>query len=129
MEPLIALFWLLVGTVAVTALVLRFLGERSRNGLLRVMVEKGQPLPPDLMRDTPRSWDPRGFIVAGILLIGLGAATALFGAAIASGLMWADCTNCGHQDTPGRMVLFLSLFPFCLGAACLVIGRYLKPNG
>jgi hypothetical protein len=128
-EQIVVLFWLMVGIIAVTAIIFRYLGERGRNALLRALVEKDQPLPPGLLRETPQTWDPRGFVVAGILLIGLGAATALFGLALASGLMWADCTNCGDDDAPARMVLFLSLFPFCLGAACLVIGRYLKSNG
>jgi hypothetical protein len=140
MDPgIIALFWLLVGVVATTALILRFLSERGRNSILRALVDKGQPLPADLMRETPRSWDPRGFVVAGVLLIGLGVATALFGAAVANGMVF-DLEATRHTMSNGvvtevkytrreNVILFLSLFPFCLGVACLVIGRHLKANG
>jgi hypothetical protein len=119
-------FWNVVAIVAVCAIIFRFLGERSRNRLFQSLVEKGQPLPPDLMRETPRAWDPRGFVVAGILLLALGVATALFGLAVSSGLAWDDAASSGG---PSRMVMLLSLFPFCLGGACLLIGRLLKTNG
>lgn len=122
MEPVIALFWLMVGTISVTAIFFRYLRERSRNALLRAFVEKGQALPPDILQETPRAWDPRSFVVASILLAGLGVAMALFGIIIVSGLLH------GVRTEKDNLVLVLSLFPFCFSAASMVAGRYLRSN-
>jgi hypothetical protein len=123
MEPVVAFFWLMVGTIAVTATVFRYLRERSRLALLRTLVERGQSLPHDFLQEGPRDWDHRGFVVAGILLAGLSLATALLGIAIQSGLLH------GVHTEKDNLVLILSLFPFCIGAACMVAGRYLRSHG
>jgi hypothetical protein len=122
MEPVVAFFWLMVGTIAVTAIVFRYLRERSRLALLRALVEKGQPLPHDLLQEGSRAWDHRGLFVAGILLAGLSVAMALLGIAIQSGLLH------GVHMEKDNLVLILSLFPLCLGAACMVAGRYLRSH-
>jgi hypothetical protein len=112
----------MVGIVAVTAIIFRYLGERGRNALLRALVEKDQPLPPGLLQETPGSWDPRRFIAAGMLLIGLGVATALFGVLVSSG----DLP--GLTDGRDNLVLAISLFPFCLGGACYPEGHIETPS-
>ena len=123
MEPVVAFFWLMVGTIAVTATVFRYLRERSRLALLRTLVDKGQAIPTNLFQESPRAWDPRGFVVAGILLGGISVAMALIGITIQSGLVH------GVYTEKDNLVLILSLFPFCLGAACMVAGRYLRSHG
>jgi hypothetical protein len=123
MEPVVAFFWLMVGTIAVTATVFRYLRERSRLALLRTIVEKGQSIPTHLFQESPRAWDHRGFFVAAILLGGISVAMALFGITIQSGLLH------GVDTEKDNLVLILSLFPFCLGGACMVAGRYLRSHG
>jgi hypothetical protein len=123
MEPVVAFFWLMVGTIAVAAIVFRYLRERSRLALLRTLVEKGQSLPHNLLQEGSRDWDHRGFVVASILLAGLSLATALFGITILSGLLH------GVHMEKDNLVLILSLFPFCLSAACMAAGRYLRSHG
>jgi hypothetical protein len=123
MEPVVAFFWLMVGAIAVTATVFRYLRERSRLALLRTIVEKGQPMPANLFQESPRAWDHRAFVVAGILLGGISVAMALIGITIRSGLLH------GVYTEKDNLVLILSLFPFCLGAACMVAGRYLRSHG
>lgn len=123
MEPVIAFFWLMVGTIAVTAIVFRYLRERARIGLLRVLVEKGQTLSPDIFQETPRAWDPRGFVVAGIFMAGISAAMALVGLTITSG--WLH----GVQTERDNLVLISSVVPLCLGAACVGAARYLRSHG
>lgn len=123
MEPVVAMFWLMVGVIAVTSIFFRYLRERNRNALLQTLVEKGQTISPNLFYEAPGHWDHRGFIVAGILLIALGLATALFGWTISGGLLH------GVKTEKDNLVLFLSLFPFILGGASMVAGRYLRSHG
>lgn len=123
MEPVVAFFWLMVGTISVAAIVFRYLRERGRLTLMRALVEQGQPLPSDLFQEVSRSWDPRGFVVAGILLMGLSAGLALAGLTLSSGLLHET------QGDKDGLLLILSLVPFCLGAACMVAGRYLRSHG
>ena len=123
MEPVVALFWLMVGVIAVTSIFFRYLRERSRNALFQTQLEKGQAIPPNLFYETSVPWDHRGFTVVGILLIALGLATALFGWSISPGLLHRVETE---KD---NLVLFVSLFPLILGGASMVAGRYLRSHG
>jgi hypothetical protein len=84
---------------------------------------KANRCPPNLLQESPRAWDHRGFVVAGILLAGLSVAIALIGVTIQSGLLH------GVHTEKDNLVLILSLFPFCLSAACVVAGRYLRSHG
>lgn len=129
MEPLIVFFWLLVGVITVIVIIFRHLGQRNRIALLRSLVEKGQPIPTGLFSEEPKRWDHRGFIVAGILLIGLAVATSLFGLAAGNLLAVTVTTLHGVEREKDSTVLFLSLFPLCLGGASIVAGRYLRSHG
>jgi hypothetical protein len=123
MEPVVAFFWLMVGTISVTAIIFRYLRERGRMALLRALVEKGHPFPNEIFQDPPSSFDHRSFVVAGILLVGLSAGLALAGLTLTSGVLHET------QGEKDGLVLILSLIPFCLGAACMVAGRYLRSYG
>lgn len=123
MEPVVALFWLMIGTISVTAIIFRYLRERARLALLRALVEKGQALPADVFQEAPRAWDPRSFVVAGILLVGLSAGLAL------AGLIFENGQLQEAHEVRKNLLLILSLVPFCLGAACMVAGRYLRSHG
>jgi hypothetical protein len=129
MEPLIVFFWTLVAVITVIAMSFRHLSQRNRVALLRNLVEKGQPIPTGLFSEEPRRWDHRGFMVAGILLIGMAVATALFGWAVGSMLGETVTTAKGVVREKNNYVLFLSLFPLCLGGASIVAGRYLRAHG
>lgn len=122
-EPLIVFFWLLVAIIALVAIVFRFLSLRSRLSFLKTFVEKGEVIPPALLSEEPRRWDHRGFVVAGILMVGLAAAMCLFGLIINS-----DMLNQSPAD-PDHHILFMSVFPLCMGFASFAAGRYLRAHG
>ncbi len=115
----VSIFWLVIGIICVAAIYFRNARTVSRYQVLQAMIEKGQPVTTDIFdeRLPRRRLDARqSFIAMGILLIGLGCGAAIFFTALTM-----------HEvDEP--FLPFLSAFPFCLGIACLVIGRVLKPN-
>lgn len=114
-------FWLVIGAIVITAIYFRHAKAVSRHHVLQTMIEKGQPVSTDIFdeRHVPRRgievW--QSFMAAGIILIGLGFAMAIFFTA----LQWTDEVN-------ERFLPAISAFPFCLGIACLVVGRFIKPN-
>ena len=132
MDAIVILFWLMVATISVTSIFFRYLGLSSRNSLLKMMVDKGHPIPPELLQDKLVNrqpglpnlpWDHRGMVVMGIFLLGLGAAMALFGAAVANGMVFEL-----HGDRRENGTLFFSLFPFSLGVAAIAAGIYLRKD-
>ena len=40
--------WLVVGLIAIAAIVFRFLEQASRHHMLRTLAENGQPIPPEI---------------------------------------------------------------------------------
>jgi hypothetical protein len=113
--------WLVIGTIAVAAIYFRHAKAISRHHVLQAMIEKGQPVSTEIFDE--RQYRRRGievwqsFMAAGIILIGVGFAMAIFFTA----LQWA-----GEVDE--RFLPAISAFPFCVGIACLVVGRFIKPN-
>mgnify|MGYP001546526042 CR=1 FL=1 len=114
-------FWLALATIIIAAIYFRHARTVSRHHVLQTMIEKGQPVSTEIFDE--RHYNRRGmevwqsFLAAGIILIGAGFGMAIFFTA----LQWA-----GEVDE--RFLPAISAFPFCLGIACLVVGRLIKPN-
>jgi hypothetical protein len=115
-----AIFFLVIGAIAIAAIYFRHAKAVSRHHVLQTMIEKGQPVSTDIFDErNPRrrgleAW--QSFMAAGVILIGTGFAMALFFTA----LSWHEV------DEPH--LPFLAAFPFCIGISCLVVGRFIKPN-
>ncbi len=113
-------FWLVIGAIVIAAIYFRYAKAVSRHQVLQTMIEKGQPVSTDIFderrysRRNIETW--QSFVAAGIILIGLGFGAAIFFAAL----------SVYQVDEP--FLPFISAFPFCMGIACLVVGRLIKPN-
>jgi peptidoglycan/LPS O-acetylase OafA/YrhL len=113
--------WLVIGAIAIAAIYFRHAKTVSRHHVLQTMIEKGQPVSTDIFdeRQQPRRgievW--QSFMAAGIILIGVGFAMAIFFTA----LQWS-------REVDEKFLPAISAFPFCVGIACLVVGRFIKPN-
>jgi len=114
-------FWLVVGVIAIAGFYFRHATQASKNEVIKTLVEKGQPIPPDLFKEVRRPWHRRAFVAAGILLLGAAAATLVFFLALTS-------KRFGGPAAEVPFLPFISAFPFCIGIACLAVGRYLKPH-
>lgn len=115
-------FWLFIAAICIASIVFRHLTAARRTQVIQAMVEKGAPVPPDLFQEPRRRpITSHTFIAAGILLLGLAAGALVFFLALTSSTFNA------HEEAP-RFIPFISAFPFCIGIACLAVGRYLKSH-
>jgi hypothetical protein len=114
-------FWLFIAAIAISGIYFRHQTAAKRSQVIQAMVEKGTPVPPDLLQEPRRP--PAGsksLISTGIVLLGVAPATLVFFIALTS-------NQFGLPDRGQIAFLpFLSAFPFFIGLACLVAGRYLK---
>lgn len=123
MDPVV-FFWLAVVVIAVSAIYFRHATAAKRSQVIQAMVEKGMPLPPDLFQEPRRRpLGSRTFIAAGILLLGTAAACLVFFWAMTSTQFGPP----GHDDIP-PFLTFTSAFPFFIGIASLLVGRYYKSH-
>lgn len=111
-------FWLVIGVIAVAGVIGNSYRASQKNALIESLIEKGQPIPPQLF-DSRKPYDWRGFMIGGVILTAAGVALAIFFTALVT---WQV------QDADQRFLPFISAFPITLGAACLLIARYLKNN-
>jgi hypothetical protein len=119
MEPIIV-FWLMIAAIAVSAIYFRYATAAKRSQVIQAMVEKGAPVPPDLFQEPRRRpIGSRTFIAAGILLLGTAAGCLVFFLALSS--------NQFGENAP-HFLPFITAFPFFIGIACLLVGRYFKSD-
>jgi len=118
---LAVVFWLVIGAIVIAGTYFRNAAQVSRNEVIKTLLEKGHPLPPELFKEG-RPWDHRNFVAGGILLCGLGVAAAVFFWALTSGLFG------GPDNEHAKFLPFVSACPVCLGIACFLVGRYLKSH-
>jgi hypothetical protein len=112
-------FWLAIAAISIASIYFRHRDTESRNQVFQAMIDKGQPLPPDLFQKARNPMDGNRLIVGGIVLISLGFAALIFFSAM---------RYHGELDEAG-FVPFLSAFPFCLGIGCLVAAYVIKRHG
>jgi hypothetical protein len=112
--------WLVIGAIAVSAIVFRFLSEMSRHHTMRVLAEKGQAIPPEIFSATAASYHrTANSFRAGVILMSIGVAVAVF--------FWAMTSNSGMFRGPIEGVSWLpvlGIIPFMLGFALFVIAVF-----
>jgi hypothetical protein len=109
-------FWLVIGAIAVAGVIGSSYRATKKNALIERLIEKGQPVPPELFNN-PYNW--RGFMIGGVVLTSVGVGLAIFFTAL---ITWQV------QGEGQRFLPFISAFPITLGVALLLIARYLKNN-
>lgn len=126
MDPMNGM-WLMIAAIVVASLGFRYATAARRGDVIRAMVEKGAPVPPELFQE-PRRRPATGltFISTGIVLLGLSVASLVFFWALTSPTFGPH--GVGTPGGPPPFLPFISAFPFFIGIACLVAGRYLKSH-
>ncbi len=111
--------WVVIGLIAVAAIVFRFLEQASRHKMLRTLAEKGQPIPPEIFTSRAEAYHrTAASFRAGIILMSIGVATAIFFFAMTSDSVFAGPIH-GVNWLP-----VLGVIPFMLGFALLVIAVF-----
>ena len=114
-----AIFWIAIAVIAVAASFFSYMSRSSRYRMLQAMVDKGQPLPPEVVANLAdaASTGPRHSLRAGIILICIGIALAIF--------FWALTGGFGLGSV--HVVTWLpaiGVFPFMIGVALLLIAVF-----
>ncbi len=104
-------FFLSIAVIAVFFLVLRFRGKRETQQTVRLAIEKGHELSPQLLASLEdRKRSPQSDFRRGIVGVAIGVAFAAFGVVL------------GEEDAV-RPLLAISAFPFLIGLAYLGLSR------
>lgn len=105
------IFWAAIVLIVFCSSYFSYRSRASRHRLIETMVEKGQPIPPELlMNDCGRGHSP---IHLGIVLMCIGVALAVF--------FWAMGSTAfgGDHDVPAWLPV-VGIFPFMVGLARLL---------
>jgi peptidoglycan/LPS O-acetylase OafA/YrhL len=114
------IFWVIVAVIAICAIFFRYRESVSRDRTIQTLAEKGQPIPPELIRDGYHhgygywGWRYRNPFRTGIILICVGIAIFLSSAGHRS----LDPDNWHDWSLSG------AVFPLMIGVALLVIGMF-----
>ncbi len=119
------IFWGAIVLIVVAGNYFRYKSQASRHRVIETMVEKGQPVPPELLaggrdRYSYRYYSP---IQSGIFLMCIGIALALF--------FWAMTGGGNYFDGADRMpswLPFVGIFPFMVGLARFLGGLFDRPR-
>jgi hypothetical protein len=110
------IFWGAIVVISIVSIIFRFMEQSSRNKTLRILAEKGHPIPPEIFTNNPISYHrTANSFRAGIILMSIGIATGIFFYAMTSG---------GIFDGPIHGVNWLpalGIIPFMLGFALFLI--------
>jgi hypothetical protein len=110
------IFWGAIAIIAVFSIVFRFLEQHSRNQTLRILAEKGHPIPPEIFTANPISYHRTAATFRGaIILMAIGIATAFLFWAMTSDSVFAGPIH-GVNWLPA-----LGVVPFMLGLALFII--------
>jgi peptidoglycan/LPS O-acetylase OafA/YrhL len=113
------IFWAVIAVVAIASIIFRFFEQVSRNRTLRVLAEKGHPIPKEIFTSDPISYHRTAAAFrAGIILMAIGIATAFLFYAMTSG---------GIFEGPIKGVNWLPALgavPFMLGLALFIIAVF-----
>lgn len=113
------IFWAAIAVIAVASIIFRFMEQASRNKTLRILAEKGQPIPKEIFTNDPISYHRTAAAFrAGIILMAIGIATAfLFYAMTSGGIFQGPIKNVNWLPALGAV-------PFMLGLALFVIAVF-----
>jgi peptidoglycan/LPS O-acetylase OafA/YrhL len=111
----VPIFWIVIGIIAVAGIIFRFLEQLSRDRTIRTLAEKGQAIPPELVRGDVQNCCRRryrGSLRGGLVLMAVGAGLTL--------MSWQ-----GHSDFGDAHVYWLpgvGAIPFLIGVALVIAG-------
>lgn len=109
-------FWIVIGLIAVSSIFFRYRASVSRDRTIQILAEKGQPIPPELVRGGYyRRYDRSPS--RGLTLMFIGAALFVFFWAMTGGMVH------GMNGTPNWLP-FLGIFPFAIGLAYFLGGLF-----
>jgi hypothetical protein len=112
--------WIAISVIVVAAFVFRFLEQGSRDRTLRALAEKGQPIPPELLRyDGRGSRSGGGSIRAGLILMAIGAGVAI--------MFWGMQGYNGSLEgmaAHGAWLPTIGAIPFLIGVALFLSGLF-----
>lgn len=111
-------FWVVIGAIAMAGIIGNSYRSTQKNAMIERLIEKGQPIPPQLF-ESHKPYDWRGFMIGGVILLAAGVGLAIFFTAL---ITWQV------KGEGQRFLPFIAAFPIVIGGACLLIGRYLKNN-
>ena len=125
------IFWIVIGVIAVAAIFFRYRESVSRDQTIRMLAEKGQPIPPELLGGEGHgAWRGDGAahyhfhyrrrnpFRAGIILICVGIALYISSAG------WHHGDFAQGDWNPGNWRASGAIFPLMIGIALLVIGIF-----
>jgi len=110
--------WILVAAVIGAFIYFRYKASIERTRLIQTLVEKGLPIPPELLAGSTKKANP---IARGMVLISVGLATSLF--------FWAMTSGYFGEKEPDTWLAFLGVFPLFIGIAHLAFGLYQRRHG
>jgi hypothetical protein len=118
------IFWGAIVLIVVAGNYFRYKSQASRHRVIEAMVQKGQPVPPELLaggrdRYSYRYYSP---IQSGIFLMCIGIALALFFWAMTGGGNYFD-----GEHMPNWLP-FVGIFPFMVGLARFLGGLFDRPR-
>jgi amino acid transporter len=102
--------WIAIGVIAVAAIIFRYLERSSRDETLRMLAEKGQPIPPELLHEGSYRG---GSIRPGMILMAVGAGAAI----MFWGMTGFETAGMGEHSS---WLWTLGAIPFLIGAALFV---------
>ena len=110
--------WVLVAAIIGAFIYFRYKASIERMRLLQSLVEKGLPIPPELVAGSGKKPNP---VARGMVLISVGLATSLF--------FWAMTSGYFGEKEPDTWLAFLGVFPLFIGIAHLAFGFYQGRHG
>lgn len=109
-------FWIVIGLIAISSIFFRYRASVSRDRTIQMLAEKGQPIPPELVRGGYyRHYDRSPS--RGLFLMLIGVALFVFFWAMTGGMIH------GIDETPNWLP-FVGVFPFAIGLAHFLDGLF-----
>ena len=118
------IFWSAIVIIVVVGNYFRYRSQASRHRVIETMVQKGQPVPPELLAGRDRySYRYYSPIQSGIFLMCIGVALAVFFWAMTGGGNLID----GNDRIPNWLPV-IGIFPFMVGLARFLGGLFDRPR-
>lgn len=118
-----AVFWMAIVAIVFVSTFFSYRERASRNRMIQTLVEKGQPIPPELLEEARRRpGRSRSPFSSGIYLMCIGIAIAVFLWAMSSGVPMFE-----GERIP-NWIPFVGIFPFMIGFARFVSGFLERPR-
>ena len=117
------IFWGAIVLIVVAGNYFRYKSQASRHRVIESMVQKGQPVPPELLAGRDRySYRYHSPVQSGIFLMCIGIALAVFFWALSGG------GNLVEGDHVPNWLPVIGIFPFMVGLARFLGGIFDRPR-